>query len=126
MIVTDNTDSVDFGWFKRAYWGGYHFPRHWNLFNSSALTRLGHKEGFEVTALRTIVSPVNWVYSIHNFLVDKRAPGWLVKRFTLKSPVFTRILHRCRYGAAEVRERCVVERPPHQAVVSRWRHGARP
>ena len=76
IIVTDNTDSVDFGWFKTAYWGGYHFPRHWNLFNRSSLTRLAHKEGFEVTALRTIVSPVNWVYSIHNMLVDKEAPGW--------------------------------------------------
>ena len=87
IIVTDNTDSVDFGWFKTAYWGGYHFPRHWNLFNRSSLTRLAHKEGFEVTALRTIVSPVNWVYSIHNMLVDKGAPGWLIKRFTLRSPV---------------------------------------
>jgi SAM-dependent methyltransferase len=31
VIVTDNTDSLDFGYFKKSYWGGYHFPRHWNL-----------------------------------------------------------------------------------------------
>jgi hypothetical protein len=49
---------------------------------------------------------VNWVYSIHNFLVGRRAPRWLVNRFTLKSPVslgvFTvidMVLHRFGRGA---------------------------
>jgi SAM-dependent methyltransferase len=31
--------------------------------------------------------PVNWVYSIRNRLVDRRAPRWLVERFSLKAPV---------------------------------------
>jgi hypothetical protein len=35
--------------------------------------------------LTTVVSPVNWVYSIHNSLVDWNAPQFLIKRFTLKS-----------------------------------------
>jgi hypothetical protein len=30
---------------------------------------------------------VNWVYSIHNALVDRRAPRFLINRFTLKSTV---------------------------------------
>lgn len=87
VIVTDNTDSVDFGWFKSSYWGGYHFPRHWNLFNPRALGRLARKTGYEVTAIKTIVSPVNWTYSIFNYLVDKQAPQWLINLFTLKSPL---------------------------------------
>jgi ubiquinone/menaquinone biosynthesis C-methylase UbiE len=87
VVVTDNTDSVDFSFFKARYWGGYHFPRHWNLFDPQSLTRLAHKAGFEVGDLETIVSPVNWVYSIHNVLVDKGAPPWLVHRFTLKSAI---------------------------------------
>ena len=87
VIVTDNTRSVDFGLFRKGYWGGYHFPRHWNLFNPDALGRLARKTGLEVEAIETIVSPVNWVYSIHNGLVDMQAPQWLVDRFSLKSPV---------------------------------------
>ncbi|MBI1184773.1 methyltransferase domain-containing protein [bacterium] len=87
VIVTDNTDSLDFTYFKERYWGGYHFPRHWNLFNRTSLTRLAHKTGFEVSALTTIVSPVNWVYSIHNLLVDKKAPQLLIDQFTLKSSI---------------------------------------
>ncbi len=87
VIVTDNTDSVDFGLFKKGYWGGYHFPRHLNLFNKASLSKLAQKTGLLVEGLTTIVSPVNWVYSIHNALVDKRAPRFLIDRFTLKSVV---------------------------------------
>jgi len=87
VIVTDNTDSRDFKLFKNGYWGGYHFPRHWNLFNQNSLTKLAGKVGFEVVDLRTQVSPVNWVYSIHNWLVDLEKPRWLTNQFTLKSTV---------------------------------------
>ena len=87
VIVTDNTGSLDFKFFKKVYWGGYHFPRHWNLFNRNSLTRLAEKIDFEVASLETQVSPVNWIYTIHNWLVDKKAPCWLINRFTLKSAV---------------------------------------
>jgi SAM-dependent methyltransferase len=86
-IVTDNTDSPDFKLFKGRHWGGYHFPRHWNLFNPRTLGALAAKTGFEVASLKTIVSPVNWVYSVRNTLVDMNAPQWLVNRFSLKSTV---------------------------------------
>ena len=85
VIVTDNTDSLDFTFFKKHYWGGYHFPRHLNLFSRPSLRSLAEKTGFEVESLKTIISPVNWVYSIHNSLVDHGRPKWLVDRFTLKS-----------------------------------------
>jgi 2-polyprenyl-3-methyl-5-hydroxy-6-metoxy-1,4-benzoquinol methylase len=87
IIVTDNTDSLDFKLFKNGYWGGYHFPRHWNLFNRHALTQLAEKSGFAVDEMTTIVSPVNWVYSIHNALVDADAPRFLINQFTLKSTI---------------------------------------
>ncbi len=85
VIVTDNSDSIDFKFFKKSYWGGYHFPRHWNLFNQKSLKKLAEKTGFEVADLTTAVSLVNWVYSIHNALVDNGASRFWVNRFTLKS-----------------------------------------
>lgn len=87
VVVTDNTDSLDFKFFKNSYWGGYHFPRHWNLFNRKSLTKLAEKCDFQMSDLTTQVSPVNWVYSIHNALVDMNAPRFLVNQFTLKSTV---------------------------------------
>ena len=85
VIVTDNTGSLDFKLFKRKYWGGYHFPRHWNLFNRNSLTKLAQKTDFEVVRLETILTPVNWVYTVHNWLVEKKGPSWLIKSFTLSS-----------------------------------------
>jgi SAM-dependent methyltransferase len=87
IIITDNTASLDFRFFGDRYWGGYHFPRHWNLFNRASLRRLAEQAGFQVDEIATQVSPVNWVYSIHNALVDWRTPQWLINRFTLKSTV---------------------------------------
>lgn len=87
VVVTDNTDTLDFKLFGGRHWGGYHFPRHWNLFNPRALRRLAEKTGFEVHSLSTVVSPVNWVYSVRNALDDLGAPAWLVNRFSLSSTV---------------------------------------
>lgn len=86
VVVTDNTGSLDFKLFKGRHWGGYHFPRHWNLFNARTLRNLAGKVGLEVVSLTTVVSPVNWVYSVRNALVDWGAPNWLTNRFSLKSP----------------------------------------
>jgi SAM-dependent methyltransferase len=86
-IVTDNTASPDFTLFKGRHWGGYHFPRHWNLFDPQTLGLLARRAGLEVESLTTMVSPVNWVYSVHNLLVDHRAPRALVDRFNLRSPL---------------------------------------
>jgi SAM-dependent methyltransferase len=86
VIVTDNVDSPDFRVFGGRHWGGYHFPRHFTLFGKRTLQAAAARAGFEVESLRTIVSPVNWVYSIRNLLVDLHAPDWVVERFSLKAP----------------------------------------
>lgn len=87
VIITDNTDTLDFQLTKSRHWGGYHFPRHWNLFNRKTICALAHKTDMEVVEIGTIVSPVNWVYSIRNTLVDWGAPRWLYERFSLSSTV---------------------------------------
>ncbi len=86
LLVTDNTGSLDFAIAKRRHWGGYHFPRHWYLFDEQALRLLASTSGFEVAAMGTIMSPVNWVYSVRNALDDWGAPRGLVDFFSLESP----------------------------------------
>ena len=87
VIVTDNTQALSFALFKQRHWGGYHFPRHWNLFNPQAVRMLAGRAALELESLRTLVTPVNWVYSIRNALVDWGAPPWLYDRFSLSAPV---------------------------------------
>ena len=40
LVVTDNTGSLDFRLASRRHWGGYHFPRHWYLFDDASLRLL--------------------------------------------------------------------------------------
>jgi SAM-dependent methyltransferase len=87
VIITDNTDSPDFRLFKSRYWGGYHFPRHWNLFNQATMRKLAEKCEFEPEKIVTVVSPVNWTYSIRNLLDDAGAPRFAVDFFSLKSTI---------------------------------------
>ena len=85
-VVTDNAAAWSHLLFQGRHWGGYHFPRHFCLFNPAALRRAADLAGLSVVRLKTMVSPVNWVYSIRNMLVDWRAGDWLVNRFSLASP----------------------------------------
>ncbi len=87
LVVTDNTGSLDFRIAKRRHWGGYHFPRHWYLHDARSLGLLAETAGFEVASIGTMMSPVNWVYSVRNALDDWNAPRALVDRFSLESPV---------------------------------------
>jgi len=84
-LITDNTGSPDFKITKGRHWGGYHFPRHWNLFNKPSMRKLAAAADLEVEKLSTTTSPVNWTYSIRNTLVDWHAPKWMVNRFSLKA-----------------------------------------
>ena len=86
-IVTDNIRAPDARLGRSRHWGGYHFPRHFNLYSAGSLRALGKEAGFETERLTTMVSPVNWTYTVHNFLADRNAPEFLRNRFTLKSPV---------------------------------------
>jgi len=87
VIVTDNIGSLSFRLFRGRHWGGYHFPRHWNLFDKRSLVALSEQAGFKPVRAGTATSPVNWVYSIRNLLDDWGAKPWLVNRFSLHTPL---------------------------------------
>jgi SAM-dependent methyltransferase len=106
LVVTDNTGTLDFAVAKRRHWGGYHFPRHWYLFDARSLALLATRTGFAIDELNTMVSPVNWVYSLRNALDDWGAPRSVVDWFSLESPVplaaftaFDWLHQRARRGA---------------------------
>lgn len=86
-IVTDNVGSPDFALFRGRHWGGYHFPRHFTLFDRTTLRELAEHAGLRVESIRTAVSPVNWTYSLRNFVLDWGGPRWrwLANRLSLNS-----------------------------------------
>ncbi|QGG97112.1 methyltransferase domain-containing protein [Actinomarinicola tropica] len=87
VVVTDNVGSPDFRIFRSRHWGGYHFPRHWHLYDRTTLAATAEAGGLEVESIGTVVSPVNWVYSLRNMLVDLRAPEWAIRPLSLEGSV---------------------------------------
>jgi SAM-dependent methyltransferase len=73
-IETPNLDSWDARLFHRTYWGGYHFPRHWNLFTARSLKRLLADNGLEYMEIKYQTGHSFWMYSLHHWL--RYECGW--------------------------------------------------
>jgi len=65
-LETPNLDSLDARLFQRTYWGGYHIPRHWNLFTPASISRLLTDNGLEVMATGFQTGHSFWMYSLHH------------------------------------------------------------
>jgi len=65
-LETPNLDSWDARLFQRTYWGGYHIPRHWNLFTPASISRLLKDNGLEVLATTFQTGHSFWMYSLHH------------------------------------------------------------
>jgi 2-polyprenyl-3-methyl-5-hydroxy-6-metoxy-1,4-benzoquinol methylase len=70
-ISTPNLDGWDRRLFADGTWGGYHFPRHLNLFTAASLARLLADCGFETVTTRNLAAPLVWVASLHNALAAR-------------------------------------------------------
>jgi SAM-dependent methyltransferase len=66
VLETPNFDSLDARIFKRAHWGGYHIPRHWNLFTRATISRLAAENRFDVSAVLFQTGHSFWMYSLHH------------------------------------------------------------
>ncbi len=65
---TPNVASWDARLFQRTYWGGYHIPRHWNLFMPATAARLLRQNGFKVLAILYRTGHSFWMYSLHHMI----------------------------------------------------------
>jgi SAM-dependent methyltransferase len=65
-LETPNWDSWDARLFHRTYWGGYHIPRHWNLFSPATIARLLKENGLEVVSVMFQTGHSFWMYSLHH------------------------------------------------------------
>jgi 2-polyprenyl-3-methyl-5-hydroxy-6-metoxy-1,4-benzoquinol methylase len=70
-ISTPNLDGYDRGLFADRAWGGYHFPRHLNLFTRASLCRFLAGFGLQPIRMVNLAAPLIWVASIHNHLKIK-------------------------------------------------------
>jgi 2-polyprenyl-3-methyl-5-hydroxy-6-metoxy-1,4-benzoquinol methylase len=71
LIETPNVDTVDLRMFGERHWGGYHFPRHWNLYDEKSFTALAEKSGLRVVRFEYVPSAIFWVWTFHSMLLER-------------------------------------------------------
>ncbi len=90
FIETPSTDGIDANLFRKRHWGGYHFPRHFFLFNQENLTKILLLNDFEVSSVEYLASPAFWTQSLHHCVWDLGFKK-LAKLFHLKNIPLTAI-----------------------------------
>lgn len=83
IIETPSFDGLDARIFKRRYWGGYHFPRHWTIFNENSIKRMLEASGFQIVKISYLPSPAFWIQSFHHYLSERKIFNKLSGLFTL-------------------------------------------
>lgn len=81
VMETPNIDSWDARMFKSTFWGGYHIPRHWALFNEPSMRRLLEDAGFEVLRVSYKTGHSFWMYSFHHAIKYGLKLPWLARWF---------------------------------------------
>lgn len=80
-LETPNAESIDAKWFRRHYWGGYHFPRHWHVFTPDSIKLLLEQNGFRVRLISYQPGHSFWLFSVHHWLKYQhhmpRLAAWL-------------------------------------------------
>jgi SAM-dependent methyltransferase len=66
VVETPNLDSWDTRLFKQRWWGGYHIPRHWTLFEEASLRRLFKQCGLKVQQCAYQTGHASWMNSFHH------------------------------------------------------------
>ncbi len=74
VLKTPNTKTLDRRLFQNSYWGGYHCPRHWVLFNRANLPLAVRGSGLRATRIRYTQGAPQWTASILGVLSQR---GWI-------------------------------------------------
>lgn len=53
------------------HWGGWHTPRHWNLFDPRSISELADKTGLQVVAIQQMTINMFWVWGMHSLVATK-------------------------------------------------------
>jgi 2-polyprenyl-3-methyl-5-hydroxy-6-metoxy-1,4-benzoquinol methylase len=87
IIETPNIESLDARLFRRRYWGGYHFPRHFTLFDRRTLAATVRAGGLEPVETRPLVCPQFWILSLHHIALERGWPRRLVDWLSFRNPL---------------------------------------
>jgi 2-polyprenyl-3-methyl-5-hydroxy-6-metoxy-1,4-benzoquinol methylase len=64
VIQTPNYKALDYKYFRKTYWGGFHTPRHFYIFNHKSIVKLVESSGLKVETQKFIPAGPFWAFSI--------------------------------------------------------------
>jgi MoaA/NifB/PqqE/SkfB family radical SAM enzyme/2-polyprenyl-3-methyl-5-hydroxy-6-metoxy-1,4-benzoquinol methylase len=70
LIETPNTDSLDYQVLQEKHWGGYHAPRHWQLFNIETFKTMAKEINANIVDYGPYNTAVFWNWSCHSLSSD--------------------------------------------------------
>jgi 2-polyprenyl-3-methyl-5-hydroxy-6-metoxy-1,4-benzoquinol methylase len=68
IMETPNIESADARLFRKRFWGGYHFPRHWHFFEAATIGRCLERAGCTVRSISYQTGHSFWAFSVHHAL----------------------------------------------------------
>jgi SAM-dependent methyltransferase len=74
VFEVPNVDSLNARIARDRFWGGYHTPRHWNIFGVATVQRVAGELGFTVVKIERSTGHAFWLWSLHHFL--RFGLGW--------------------------------------------------
>jgi 2-polyprenyl-3-methyl-5-hydroxy-6-metoxy-1,4-benzoquinol methylase len=113
VIETPDVAGWDEALFRDGLWGGYHIPRHWNLFTPDNLARMLARAGFERVLAQPLISTSFWINSLYNWALvrgaGERTLGFLhYQNPLLLAPLIVLDKLRMPFGARTSNQRLVV------------------
>lgn len=87
IVETPNCDAWDAQLFHDRYWGGYHFPRHWTIFDPETLTAAAAQAGLRAESAAFMLSPSFWMQAAHHLLKDHGWPPGVYRRVNHFNPL---------------------------------------
>jgi len=115
VIETPDVAGWDERLFRDGLWGGYHIPRHWNLFTPDNLGRMLRQEGYEVVHTQPLISTSFWINSLYNRLLVRGAGERALAFFHYQNPLLLAVFIlvdklRMLFGARTSNQRMVARR----------------
>mgnify|MGYP003700396993 CR=1 FL=1 len=74
ILETPNPNAWEAVLFRARYWGGWHAPRHWNIFTPEPLGKAAAACGLEPLGVEYTLNPFSWLHSIQYLLRERF--GW--------------------------------------------------
>ncbi len=92
VLETPNFSSWDRPFFRKSTWGGYHFPRHWTLWNKKSITKTLEIAGYKVINIETPAAAVLWIWSLNHVAQLYLGNGNVASFLSMKNPVLLGVM----------------------------------